>query len=435
MASVVWGMMVSSGNQMYSDQWSTSSSSPKKLSSLFDTKPPKVQKWSNWAGTWKTNLFKAPKQKSLSSIAWWGAWVNFDMQSFQDGLNDMMNQSSLAAQNDSLNFNPVQNWVFKPTWVSSDGNIWSDIMHTAELQWLPSKIWSAVGTNNPLKAWANIVNAIKNPFATAVNIGMNVAWQYAKTPQAQKIQAQAQQRAATKNWKGATSQELLLAPAGTRIPTRLSQTTNQYGGKECAEWVNDVTGAWLGSSYQSKLAKMNSKQGKIWSVAVWQPSSDPALQKYGHTWIIVGDDGQGNWLIKSSNYKVDGAISVDKVPKGKIDGYRDTNLWQLLTGTNNNPTTAAPQKSWMANITKALTPVQQTAVTSFENNMWPQIWNSNAWSQILQAINKWNFVWAANTIKSFVSGGTPQQIQQRSDEARMLLSQDRTLTWPGSTKQ
>jgi hypothetical protein len=38
----------------------------------------------------------------------------------------------------------------------------------------------------------------------------------------------------------------LNAPAGSIIPTRLSQTTNPNGGKECAEYINDIFAGEIG---------------------------------------------------------------------------------------------------------------------------------------------------------------------------------------------
>lgn len=254
-----------------------------------------------------------------------------------------------------------------------------------------------------------------------------------KNPEANKIQASANHRATIKNWKWASKEELFLAPAGTRIPTRLSATTNKYGWKECAEWVNDVTGAWLGSSYQSKLAKMTSRVGRLGSIAVWQPSSNPTLQKYWHTGIIVWDDWKGNWLIKSSNYRVDGSISIDKVPKSKIDGYRDTNLGRLLgaQAAQAQQENAAQPKAWQATVTKSLAPVQQTALTSFENIMWKNIWSTTMGSTILAKVNNWDFAGAWSIIKRFVMGASPQEREQRNLEARMLSSHDRSLSGGG----
>lgn len=128
--------------------------------------------------------------------------------------------------------------------------------------------------------------------------------------------------------------KLLDAEPGTLIPTRLSQVTNPNGGKECAEYVNDITGAGLGSTFQSKLKVAKESQGSIGAIAVWQPSKDPKYAQYGHAGIIIGED-ENRWLIKSSNYKVDGKVSEDWIPKDKIQGYKNNAVptKQMKVGT------------------------------------------------------------------------------------------------------
>lgn len=120
-------------------------------------------------------------------------------------------------------------------------------------------------------------------------------------------------------------QELLSTPDGTVIPTRLDQVSpqnNKIRGKECAEMVNDILG-WekrLGNTYQSKLDVCNEKEGVVGSVASWKPQGSG---EYGHTGIIVGDDGD-NWLIKSSNY-TPWTVTTDRIPKSVIWGYYTPN--------------------------------------------------------------------------------------------------------------
>lgn len=58
---------------------------------------------------------------------------------------------------------------------------------------------------------------------------------------------------------GASPEDLLNVPDGSVIPTRLSATTNPSGGKECAEYINDITHLGMGDSYASKLDKTNVK--------------------------------------------------------------------------------------------------------------------------------------------------------------------------------
>lgn len=121
--------------------------------------------------------------------------------------------------------------------------------------------------------------------------------------------------------------ELLSAPDNAIIPSRLAETTNKNGGKECGEFVNDVVGKWLmGNTIQDKLAVAKETTGKQWSVAVWTPNpNNKAFAKYWHTGIIMGDAGD-NWIIRSSNLNGDGRVTTNYVPKSAIQGYKSTNL-------------------------------------------------------------------------------------------------------------
>ena len=127
--------------------------------------------------------------------------------------------------------------------------------------------------------------------------------------------------------------DLLNTPAGTIIPTRLSQTTNTNGGKECAEYVNDIFASEVGqrmwNTYASKLAVATEKNGGVGSLAVWQPDPNGEFAKFGHAWVIVWESEDGTqWHIKSSNFNWDWAISVDAVPKGVISGYKTTSMYE-----------------------------------------------------------------------------------------------------------
>jgi len=126
--------------------------------------------------------------------------------------------------------------------------------------------------------------------------------------------------------------DLLNAPAWTIIPTRLWQTTNKNWGKECAEYINDIfadeIGQRMGSDYASKLAVANEKKGGVGSIAVWQPNPDGEFAKFWHAGVIVWESPDGkSWDIKSSNLNIDGTISVDRVPKDVIAGYKTTSLY------------------------------------------------------------------------------------------------------------
>lgn len=137
-------------------------------------------------------------------------------------------------------------------------------------------------------------------------------------------------------WESKFSQgqiDLLNTPSGTIIPTRLKTTTNKNGGKECAEYINDIfandIGARMWDSYASKLLVANEKTGWLWSVVAWQPNpSNKDFARFGHAGVIVweSDDGK-SWHVKSSNLNVDGKISVVEVPKSVIDWYKNTNLF------------------------------------------------------------------------------------------------------------
>jgi hypothetical protein len=64
------------------------------------------------------------------------------------------------------------------------------------------------------------------------------------------------------------------------------------------------------------------KTGGIGKAIVWQPSNSSTFQKYGHVWIIIGQNPDGSWKVKSSNIKWDGAISIDNVPASVALWYK-----------------------------------------------------------------------------------------------------------------
>jgi len=121
---------------------------------------------------------------------------------------------------------------------------------------------------------------------------------------------------------------LLNAKEWTLIPWKywISDTMKQKW-TQCWEYVNNITGIWIWDTLQSKLNKMDKKQTdsynsiinvKPWDVAVWIPdTTNKKYSKYWHAWIIMNEDpnNSNNWIIKSSNIKWDGKISIDSVPK------------------------------------------------------------------------------------------------------------------------
>lgn len=141
-------------------------------------------------------------------------------------------------------------------------------------------------------------------------------------------------------------QTLLDAPDGMVIPSRLSETTNSNGWKECAEYVNDITWIWLGNTWASKKAKIDDKiiVPEAWDTAIWIPDpSNKTFAKYGHAWIVtwVSED-ESMVTIKSSNLNWDGAISTITVPISQIDqtwGFAKSSIRQ--TGTQSTEITPA----------------------------------------------------------------------------------------------
>lgn len=120
-------------------------------------------------------------------------------------------------------------------------------------------------------------------------------------------------------WYSPAGQELLSVPDGTVIPTRLDQVSKQNASirwKECAEYVNDIAGTKMGSSYSSKQAVCNEPTGWVGSIVAWQPNGSG---NYGHTGIIVNED-ENNWYVKSSNY-VPWTVTTEKIPKESIKNF------------------------------------------------------------------------------------------------------------------
>lgn len=129
--------------------------------------------------------------------------------------------------------------------------------------------------------------------------------------------------------------ELLNAPNWTQIPTRLNKeelSPHNPWGKECGEYVNDIVAGtvWskIGSTWKNKTTYASESVWEIWSVAVWQiDPSNKEISKYGHAGIIIWETGdKKQWLIKSSNIKGRWTVSLVKVPKTAISGYKTTNI-------------------------------------------------------------------------------------------------------------
>ena len=144
----------------------------------------------------------------------------------------------------------------------------------------------------------------------------------------------------------ASERELLNAPNGTKIPTRLNKdqlSPNNPWGKECWEYVNDImartVGQKIGSTWQSKLSYANETTWDIGSVAVWKVNPN-VEDKWGHTWVIVWEASDwSEWVIKSSNVKWQGIVSLVKVPKTAINWYKSTNVVGKETVLNDSQKT------------------------------------------------------------------------------------------------
>ena len=207
-------------------------------------------------------------------------------------------------------------------------------------------------------------------------------------------QADAIIRNSTGNWKGASGETLLSATDGTIIPTRLSETTNKNGGKECAEFVNDITGTGLGSTWDSKKNKIDSSITipKVWNTAIWIPDpSNKNFAKYWHAGIVTGSDGI-NVTIKSSNLNWDGSISTITVPISQIQQtgwFANTAIkW---TNSNNQWNSAIAEQviaSW--SFTKTQADAIRNSIKNWEN---PEAVIKNQAKNLMTAADKSNTQW------------------------------------------
>jgi len=81
-------------------------------------------------------------------------------------------------------------------------------------------------------------------------------------------------------------------------------------------------------------------------------------------------------------------------------------------------------------VTASLTPSQQTALSSFEFNLWPNIWDGQ-WKEIINLVNNWNLKEAAALMEKFNKARDPETWElrvlrgltnRRKKEARLLLN-------------
>lgn len=87
------------------------------------------------------------------------------------------------------------------------------------------------------------------------------------------------------------------------------------GGMQCAEYVNRIMGSSFWNSLDDKLKIAQDNNGTVGSAVVM----DVGTPEW-HIGIITKDLWD-SWEVKSSNYNLDGRISVDKIPKWNIAWY------------------------------------------------------------------------------------------------------------------
>ena len=247
---------------------------------------------------------------------------------------------------------------------------------------------------------------------------IDLMWKWATADQADSII-----RNATGNWKWASGASLLGAVDWTIIPTRLSETTNPNNGKECAEYVNDITGAGLGSTWESKKSKIDTTTPTVGNTAVWIPDpSNKTFAKYGHAGIITGIDGN-NVTIKSSNLNWKWEISTITVPISQITktgGFVNTQVnWFWGSGTNSVDKEATLERIRRGQVTDSdLGKIQQKAVSGW--------W----WADFTEALKKWmKSSMTDSQIKWLATVDDKIQKDTTLDNVNLVSQQKETIKW------
>ena len=230
-------------------------------------------------------------------------------------------------------------------------------------------------------------------------------------------------RNATGNWKWASGASLLGAVDGTIIPTRLSETTNPNNGKECAEYVNDITGAGLGSTWESKKSKIDTTTPTVGNTAVWIPDpSNKTFAKYGHAGIITAIDWN-NVTIKSSNLNGKWEISTITVPISQITktgGFVNTQVnWFWGSGTNSVDKEATLERIRRGQVTDSdLGKIQQKAISGW--------W----WADFTEALKKWmKSSMTDSQIKWLATVDDKIQKDTTLDNVNLVSQQKETIKW------
>ena len=105
--------------------------------------------------------------------------------------------------------------------------------------------------------------------------------------------------------------------------------------------------------------------------------------------------------------------------------------WQVISNVDTELQNQIAKHSNYANLVKVpLSEAQKTALTSFEYNLWPNIW-SWTWKTIIDKINSWDLEWASREMKLYNQANWEfmQWLQnRRNKEAELLMQWDTTLT-------
>jgi len=168
----------------------------------------------------------------------------------------------------------------------------------------------------------------------------------------------------------------------------------------------------------------------IWWTGGWAPSSTyPATSFTGDTTSYIASkewfrdkayqDSAGVWTIWYGTTRINGkpiqpGQTITQSEAQKI-------LWQDI----------AKHSTWKTLIDpNTLSPAQQTALASFEYNLWPGIWSKSAMN-ILDMIKSGNLKGAADEMKKYNRAGwnvVQGLVNRRNDEANMLLNSSQNTT-------
>lgn len=194
---------------------------------------------------------------------------------------------------------------------------------------------------------------------------------------------------------------LINAEVGTLIPTTNPAYKNiNNGGMQCGEYVNRITGTAYGDTLAQKKLIGNESTGWVWSTVVIDVGND-----IGHVGIIMEDLGNA-WKVKSSNYHLDGRVSIDVVPKSKAVGYKTPEAVKMAGSTqyDDERKTIMNQMGEYMRSNKSLTKIQQAELD--------RLWLTQ--SQVTAFMDKPFYERATETQKT--------EAKKLADEAELLLN-------------